>query len=69
MFGKYLTGIIGLIIVFVGLIPLISGLVNGLSYEFWIGLGMIIFGNYFRYLSKQATTVENTIKVDKPKKK
>ena len=42
---------------------------NGLSYEFWIGLGMIIFGNYFRYLSKQATTVENTIKVDKPKEK
>ena len=69
MFGKYVTGFIGLIIVFVGFIPLISGLANGLSYEFWIGLGMIFFGGYLRYLSKQAATVENIVKVDKSKEK
>ena len=69
MFGKYLLGFIGLIIVIVGFIPLISRVTNGFSYEFWIGLGMIIFGNYFRYLSKQATTVENIVKVDKSKEK
>ena len=69
MFGKYLLGFIGLIIVIIGLIPLISGMANGFSYEFWIGLGMIFFGGYLRYLSKQAATVENIVKVDKSKEK
>ena len=69
MFGKYVTGFIGLIIVVIGFIPLISGLAKGLSYEFWIGLGMLFFGGYLRYLSKQAATIENAVKVDKRKKK
>ena len=69
MFGKYLSGFIGLIIVIVGFIPLIRGMVNGFSFEFLIGFGMIFFGGYLRYLSKQATTVENTVNVDKSKEK
>ena len=69
MFGKYVTGFIGLIIVVIGFIPLKIGLAKGLSHEFWIGLGMLFFGGYLRYLSKQAATVENVVKVDKRKKK
>ena len=69
MFGKYLLGFIGLVIVIVGFLPLILGVVEGSSYEFWIGFGMIFFGGYLRYLSKQATTVENTVNVDKSKEK
>ena len=69
MFGKYVLGFIGLIIVIIGLIPLIIGLTNGFSNEFWIGLGVVFFGGYLRYLSKQAATVENVVKVDKRKKK
>ena len=69
MFGKYVIGFIGLIIVVIGFIPLIIGLAKGLSHEFWIGLGMLFFGGYLRYLSKQAATVENVVKVDKRKKK
>ena len=69
MFGKYLTGYIGLIIVIVGLIPLIIGLINGFSFHFWIGLVLTFFGGYLRYQSKQAATVENIVKVDPSEKK
>ena len=69
MFGKYLSGFIGLALVIAGFIPLIRGMVNGFSFEFWIGFSMIFFGGYLRYLSKQATTVENIVNVDKSKEK
>ena len=69
MFGKYLLGFIGLALVIVGFLPLIFGVVNGFSFEFLIGFGMIFFGGYLRYLSKQATTVENIVNVDKSKEK
>ncbi len=49
MFGKYVLGFIGLIIVIIGLIPLIIGLTKGFSNEFWIGLGVVFFGGYLRY--------------------
>ena len=69
MFGKYLTGYIGLIIVIIGFILLIFGLFNGFSIHFWIGLGLTFYGGYLRYQSKQAATVENIVKVDPSEKK
>jgi len=62
MFGKYLTGYIGLIIVLVGIMMIIVGIIMGMNNStFYIGLALTFGGGYLRYQSKQAVTVEKTV--------
>tara|TARA_B100001175_G_C19353888_1_gene563719 strand:+ start:419 stop:802 length:384 start_codon:yes stop_codon:yes gene_type:complete len=61
MFGKYLTGYIGMIIVLIGIVMAIYGLFAGNTVTFFWGLALTFGGGYLRYQSKQAVTVEKTV--------
>jgi hypothetical protein len=55
MFGSYLQGFIGIIIVIGGLLAMLAGVFD--STYFFVGLLMVFGGGYMRYLSSQTTRI------------
>ena len=63
MFGMFVRGWIGGIIVFIGILLAILGLTGNLVYVV-IGLLLSFGGGYIKYLSTQAVTIEKPVIVD-----